>query len=117
MKLKTRIYFEDEEKKSFMGIGVLWLLEGIVESGSIRKAAERMNMSYTKAHNILKNLEDSLGRALLERHKGGNQRKGTELTPFGQKFLEKYGTLNRKIEEYGQAQFELFRKDMEMDES
>ena len=56
MNLKVRLYFEDDQNGSFMGIGLLWLLEGIKEQGSIRKAAQDMDMSYTKAFQILKKL-------------------------------------------------------------
>ncbi|RQW01038.1 MAG: LysR family transcriptional regulator, partial [Calditrichaeota bacterium] len=69
MNLKVRIYLENEKHSSFMGVGVLWLLEGVATCGSIRQAAGDMNMSYTKAHQILNNLEESLGRTVLERHR------------------------------------------------
>lgn len=115
MRLKVRIYLEDNKKNSFMGVGVLWLLQGIEKTGSIRQAASDMNMSYTKAHQILKNLEETIGQTVLERHRGGNNRSGAELSPFGKKFLQKYIFFNDHIEEYASAEFINFLKDMEID--
>ncbi|MBB6478720.1 LysR family transcriptional regulator [Spirochaeta isovalerica] len=115
LKLKVRIYIEDEKKNSFMGIGVLWLLEGIENCGSIRQAAGEMNMSYTKAHQILKNLEESLGETILQRHKGGNERSGTSLTGFGKTFLKSYRKFNEKVVSDTQMEFDRFLKEMEIE--
>lgn len=100
MNLKLRIYFTDDDNDTFMGVGVLWLLRGIERNGSIRKAAMEMNMSYTKAYGILKNLEKSLNCIILERKKGGNDREGTYLTEYGKWFLNRYEKLNNKVEEF-----------------
>lgn len=113
MKLKIRTYFEDDSHETFMGIGLLWLLEGIEKEGSIRRAAEEMNMSYTKAHQILRKLESTTGKTFLERHKGGNDRMGTTLTPYGKKYLDLYREFNRKVEDYCRSEFEQFRKEVE----
>jgi len=113
MKLKIRVYFEDEDKETFMGIGVLWLLEGIRKYGSIRKAAQEMNMSYTKACQILKKLESSLDRVILERQKGGNNRMGTSLTDYGEKFVMNYERFNNKVEKFCHLEFESFLSEME----
>lgn len=113
MRLKIRTYFEDDHNESFMGIGILWLLEGIEKHGSIRKAAEEMGLSYTKAHNMLKKLESSLGFQILDRHRGGNLRSGAKLSEKGEIYLTKYRIFHNKIEEYCNREFELFWKDME----
>ncbi len=112
VKLKLRIYIANEKDESFMGIGVLWLLKGIEEYGSIRRAAAEMDMSYTKAFNILKRLEKSLGEAILERHKGGNSREGATITEFGRKFLDQYEEFNKKIEDYSNSQLNDFLKNI-----
>ena len=110
MNLKIRLYIEDENNDSFMGIGVLWLLSGIDKHKSIRKAALEMDMSYTKAFNILKNLEKSLNQPILIRNRGGNDREGTTLTEFGHLFLESYKKFNDNVEKYSRDEFNLFMK-------
>ena len=49
MELNTKIYLLDDNGNKFMGIGVLWLLEAIEESSSLRQAAQKMELSYSKA--------------------------------------------------------------------
>jgi molybdate transport repressor ModE-like protein len=74
----------------FFGPGVLELLRGIRETGSIQRAAKGMGLSYVKALKILRQTEDGFGRAFLSRRKGGNERGRSELTEFGGRFLERY---------------------------
>lgn len=112
MNLKVRLYFEDDQNSSFMGIGLLWLLEGIKIHGSIRKAAQGMGMSYSKAFQILKKLELSLGREILERHRGGNNRRGTSLTEYGEQFLIRYKELQNKVEDHCNAEYSDFLLEM-----
>ena len=66
-----------------MGPGVLELLERIREYRSINRAAEQMGLSYVKALHMLNRLETDLGRRVLVRRRGGNDRGGSELTRFG----------------------------------
>jgi len=112
MKLKIRVYIEDDEKESFMGIGVLWLLQGIEKFKSIRKAALEMDMSYTKAYKILKNLEIALKAKIFVRQRGGNNREGTTLTEYGIWFLNRYKKLNDEIELISIKEFDSFLVDL-----
>lgn len=89
LNLKVKLYLQDGEEK-FMGIGVLWLLQEIEEQKSLRSAAMKMGISYSKAYNMVKHLEDSLGKPVLVRQKGGQLRSGAVLTPFAQDFVRLY---------------------------
>ena len=84
MELSTKLYILDDEGSKFMGAGVLWLLEGINESGSLLAASERMGLSYSKARGMLEHLERSTGHSMIERRKGGSDRKGAVLTPYAE---------------------------------
>lgn len=79
-----------ENGRVFFGPGVLELLRGVRETGSIHRAAKGMGLSYVKALKILRQTEDGFGRAFLSRRKGGNERGRSELTAFGARFLERY---------------------------
>ena len=89
MNLKVKLYLEDEQGK-FMGIGVLWLLEKVRTCGSLRSAAEEMDISYSKAFRMVRNLESALGVEVLERRRGGMERAGAKLTRFGESFISLY---------------------------
>ena len=99
MELKVKLYLTDDKGEKFMGIGVLWLLEKTDELGSLLKAAKDMTISYTKAYNMIKRLEEELGLAVLERKKGGVSRDGACLTAFGKELVKLYRTFQLAAKE------------------
>ncbi|MEM4911793.1 MAG: DNA-binding protein, partial [Metallosphaera sp.] len=46
MKFNFKIWIEDEEGKPVIGKGGVALVKAIIDSGSIAKASEEMNVSY-----------------------------------------------------------------------
>lgn len=77
------------EGKAF-GPGVAALLEGVVRTGSLRRAAIDMNMSYNKAWCVVRESEKNLGFLLLSRTVGGSRGGGSSLTEEGRDFLTRY---------------------------
>ena len=61
MELDTKLYITGSDGKKYMGIGVLWLLEEIDKSKSLRSASINMGLSYSKAYGMLKRLEEEVG--------------------------------------------------------
>jgi molybdate transport repressor ModE-like protein len=98
MDLRIRLSLTDDSGRPFMGIGLVWLLRGIREDGSIHAASRGMGMSYVKALRILNRLEKKIGRPLLVRSMGGRTRGGAVLTPFGVKFIEAFERLQERVE-------------------
>lgn len=80
-----------------MGSGPLRLLERIRQQKSINKATKEMSLSYVKALRMINRLEQNLGKKLLIRKRGGNDRGGTVLTSFAERYLECYDELQRNI--------------------
>ena len=105
--LKVKLYLENEQGK-FMGIGVLWLLQKVEACGSLRAAATEMEISYSKAFRMIENLESSVGVAVLERRKGGMQRSGAKLTPFGKTFIALYDDFQKNCKALLEKPFEKF---------
>lgn len=93
-----------------MGIGLVWLLERIKKYSSIRKAAIDMKLSYAKAHKILDELEENIGRKLLVKKIGGPEGGGAKLTPFGEKFLKVYKEFQKKVESCAEKEFASVRE-------
>ena len=83
-----RFTITGEEK--FFGPGIARLLHLVDEQGSIRSAAQIMDMSYSKAWKILKRADKELGFPLLESKNGGDGGGKSSLTAKGRIFLEKY---------------------------
>jgi molybdate transport system regulatory protein len=72
----------------FFGAGRAQLLKNIDEYGSLKKASEKMKMSYRAAWGKIKKTEEILGVKLV--NKVGTNRKGYQLTKFGKEFMEKF---------------------------
>lgn len=99
MELKAKIYLLDDEGEKFMGIGVLWLLNEVAKTQSLHKAASNLSISYSKAFNMVKNLEKTIGKEVLARKKGGASREGATLTEFGKCFVTLYDEFQKKAKE------------------
>ena len=111
MNLKVKLYLEDGNEK-FMGIGVLWLLQKIKETGSLRQAAAGMDISYSKAFNMISNLEKTLGKPVLERRRGGQDRQGSVLTPYAEQFMSLYDSFQKECKELLKDPFDRFSKEL-----
>lgn len=91
MRLKHKVWL-DFQGRAF-GDGPARLLDGVQESGSLRKAAVELGMSYNKAWRILHAAEQRLGFALLDRSVGGSLGGGSQLTPRAKDLVERYRAL------------------------
>jgi molybdate transport system regulatory protein len=116
MELMVKVNLIDEEGKSILGPGIVQLLELIKEEKSINKATKRMGLSYVKALKLLKNMEDKIGKPILSKLRGGNERGGTMLTPCGVKFLEEFEKIQKDIKVFSDKKFQQFLR-MVNDES
>jgi molybdate transport system regulatory protein len=91
-RLTIRIDFDDG---SALGPGKARLLELIGETGSIRKAAAGMKMSYRRAWLLLQALEAMFGAPLAETATGGKAGGGARLTRLGAQAAARYRRLER----------------------
>ncbi|NIZ08621.1 LysR family transcriptional regulator [Pseudooceanicola sp. HF7] len=69
----------------------LFRLQAIFEEGSLRKAAERLNLTQPALSRSLAQLEQYFGRPLLERHA-----RGVTPTPFGERVLSESLRMQRQ---------------------
>jgi len=89
LKLRYKIWLEKNREKAF-GDGPLDILHRVERTGSLRQAAEEINMSYSQAWNLMKDLEKRLGFNLLKRKVGGEKGGGSELTEGARKLMTKF---------------------------
>ena len=89
MKLRYKIWIEKNGEKVF-GNGPLDILHRVERTGSLRQAAAEINMSYSQAWNLMKNLEKRLGFKLLERKIGGESGGGSQLTDKARELMMKF---------------------------
>jgi molybdate transport system regulatory protein len=96
-KLRIRCWIEVDGEK-FFGPGPAELLELIDREGSITKAAAKMEMSYKKAWDIVRNINTNGKERFVEIQKGGGHGGGASLTKTGRAVLKEYHSLTSKID-------------------
>ena len=86
-------------EKPFFDEKTAMLLSLVEETGSVRRACERMQISYSGGWNIIRALESQLHFPLLERSQGGASGGESKLTEHGRRLLgcyERYVTALRE---------------------
>jgi len=100
-RLTIRIDFGDG---SALGPGKVRLLELVAETGSIRKSAAGLKMSYRKAWLLLQALKTTFGEALVETTTGGRSGGGARLTRLGHFVVRRYRALERAARRSGSGE-------------
>ena len=74
------------------------LLKLIKQSGSLKKAAEKQEISYRNAWGSLKRAEEILNLKLIDKQRGGKMGGETRLTEEGEKLIECYDELRKEFD-------------------
>ena len=98
MKLVYKIWLMNDIGRTF-GEGPYLLLKGVERTGSLKEAAARTGMAYSKARRVMECCERSLGFALTVRKKGGVTGGGSEVTAEAAELMNAYESLRTEIEE------------------
>lgn len=72
------------------GPGKAALLSALLETGSIRAAAEWMGMSYPRALKLIEQMNESFADMLVETKHGGADGGGAQVTKHGREVLRLY---------------------------
>ena len=88
MKVRYKVWL-DNGGKAF-GEGPYELLKRVEKTDSLHRAAQQMNMSYSKAWKLIQMVEKRLGFAFLYKKVGGLSGGGSQVTPEGKEFLRRY---------------------------
>ncbi|MFW6138556.1 MAG: winged helix-turn-helix domain-containing protein [Spirochaetota bacterium] len=115
MRIRSKIWIE-QGGKTFLGVGRLNLLKEIQKQGSILKASEKLNISFRRAWSHIDRAERSLGKPLLEKHRGGKGGGSSVLTEDAELLLQRFEQLVDEAHDYTKQRFEeLFGKDFPVD--
>lgn len=104
--LEVKLKFASDE--IICGEGFLRLCELVDETGSLQKASEQMNLSYTKAWKMLKSVENKTSVKLISRVVGGEHGGRSELTEEGREFVKRYQGMKRELNEEADKIFEKY---------
>ncbi len=94
METKTKVWLA-EDGKPIIGAGKVELLRTIDEERSLRKACQKMDISYKHAWNVLNKISERLGKDVVTTVRGG-KKQGTFLTDEGRMLIREY-EMNRKF--------------------
>ena len=96
-KKKFRMWVERDGRVIF-GDGRVRLLNLIAETGSLRKAAEEMGMSYRHAWGVIREMNESAGEPLVVSERGGSRGGSTVLTPLAGALLADYENARKEMQ-------------------
>ena len=95
--IKYKVWLE-KDGEIIMGMGRDKLLREIEKTGSISKAAENLGLSYKKAWEYIKVMEERLGEKLVETKRGGYKGGGSKLTESAKELLKEFEKILEKCE-------------------
>lgn len=81
-----------------LGPGKVELLQHIGDTGSISKAARRMDMSYNRAWLLVRTMNRCFKEPVVSATRGGDKHGGAELTATGKQVLALYRKLEAKVQ-------------------
>lgn len=102
LKLKSSQWIVNSHNRIIMAEGRMHLLEAIVATGSINRAAKSMGMSYKSAWSKIRSTEAHLQSKIVHSDKA----RGTRLTAAGQELLQKYKQMKQQCIAADDAIFE-----------
>lgn len=110
MRVKSKVWLEKDGELIF-GSGKSLILKAIQETGSINKAAKKINMSYRHAWSYIRSAEKRIGKPLLIKIKGGKEGGGTILTGHAKDLLEKFTKLEQEVNKFTDNRYkDIFHK-------
>ncbi|MDO4662005.1 MAG: LysR family transcriptional regulator [Tissierellia bacterium] len=98
-------------EKRFMGPGPLELLKNIEKTRSVKKAAKKMELSYSKAWKMINLIEKEIGFSVVYRKSGGSYGGESTITEDGKRLIELYEIFDRRVKEYAEKEFHEIFKD------
>jgi molybdate transport system regulatory protein len=116
MKVRTKVWIDDDHDKVIFGSGRVRMLEAIDRLGSMNKAAKELKMSYRALWGRIKSTEARIGVRMVITRPGGGKGSGSILTPSGKRFLEKYKLLKDRVVEQADQAFDKIFGDTRTDE-
>lgn len=100
LSFKYKFWIENPDGESIFGDGKYILFKAIEEAGSLKYAVAKLNLSYRKTWDKLREIEEKLGYPILETKQGGQTGGGTSLTPEGKKLMEAFELLHSLCDEH-----------------
>ncbi|MBQ9648540.1 MAG: NTP transferase domain-containing protein [Oscillospiraceae bacterium] len=99
------LHMRMERESPFLNERLKLLLFLLSNNYSIRKGCACTGLAYSKAWEMINQLEHNLGYLVVERQRGGRGGGGTSLTPEGERFLLAYQEFEETVHQIAQKEF------------
>lgn len=110
MKVKSKVWLEKGGELVF-GIGKTSILKAVQLTGSINKAAKKMEMSYRHTWSYIHSAEKRMGKRLLVKIKGGRNGGGAVLTDYAKDLVKKFERLHNEVSNFANKRYKHIFKD------
>jgi molybdate transport system regulatory protein len=100
LKLRCKVWLENEAGKPIIGEGRLRIFTAVRLTGSISKAARKLNLPFRNVWAKIKDAERQSGLKIIER-----TRTGSRITEDGEELLSRFAELQRSCERSAHAKF------------
>jgi len=98
LKLRYKIWIETPDHKGILGDGKWLLLKAINETGSLKEAMAKLDLSYRKTWNNLRRIEQMLGFPVVEKTRGGIKGGKTVLSPQGKTIVKAFDKFHKNYD-------------------
>jgi molybdate transport system regulatory protein len=99
LKIEYRFWISCNDKPLF-GKGKINLLLKIQETGSLRKAAEELKMSYRKVYYSIAQMNKIASEPIVTMKRGGKSGGNSEITNYGLKLISIYQNLDLEFSDF-----------------
>ena len=110
--LRPRLRVVGDGETIVLGPGKADLLDAIGRTGSIRAAAEELEMSYMRAWTLVRVMNAAFRSPLVEKERGGSAQGGAVLTERGEEVLRLYRQMEEKAARAIGREWERMRKEL-----
>lgn len=99
-------FWLEQNNEVVLSVWRMKLLAAIAQTGSISAGAEKMGVPYRIAWQKIHEMEERLGKKLLDTKVGGREGGGAILTPLAKDYMEKFAQFDEEARLFLQARFE-----------
>ena len=110
VKIKGHIWIESH-KGHLIGPGRKALIEAIRDNGSIKLAAQIMNMSYRHAWEMVNEMNKNAAKPIVKKNIGGSNGGGSYITKEGEKLIADYEKLNKAFVQFKLEMNKVYKKE------
>jgi len=114
VKFNYKIWLSTHDDKGIMGDGKWKILKAIEEHGSLKAATDALGITYRRTWGDLKEIEEVLGFALLDKSRGGKDGGNTCLTPEGINLVQDFDQFHEKIDSVIEEAFVEFKQKLNL---